>query len=285
MLQCKLCNYETESRVEFTNHISKQHSLNRQNYLIQTEHDGKQPTCSCGCGTLMKYNAVLYRFPTYVKKHLHIIQKGKTQEEIFGDMKSPKRIKAISDARKAKFESGEYNYIKDAIKEARKDPELGKKISNSVKGKPKPKPEGFGVGRVQSEETRKKMSDSAVQRILKTGKVIRSSLEIRFESFLETLEIKYKHSYYINTTEHHFIFDFYLPDYNILIEIDGDFWHCNPKKFPKPECKTQTINIENDKLKDEWAKANGYKLLRFWEDDINNNIKQVKQTLLENLTH
>jgi very-short-patch-repair endonuclease len=198
-------------------------------------------------------------------------------------MKSPKRIKAISDARKTKFKSGEYNYIKDAIKEARKDPELGKKISNGSKGIPKPKPEGFGVGRVQSKETREKMSDSAIQRIIKTGKVKRSLLEIRFETFLETLNIKFIHSYYINTKDHHFIFDFYLPKYNILIEVDGDFWHCNPIKFASPECKTQEINIKNDKLKNEWAQSNGYKLLRFWENDINNNIKQVKQILLENL--
>jgi very-short-patch-repair endonuclease len=48
-------------------------------------------------------------------------------------------------------------------------------------------------------------------------------------------------------------------------------------------CKTQKLNIENDKIKNEWAKENGYKLLRFWEHDINNNIKYVTQTLLENL--
>jgi very-short-patch-repair endonuclease len=40
--------------------------------------------------------------------------------------------------------------------------------------------------------------------------------------------------------------------------------------------------MERDKIKNEWAIDNGYKLLRFWETDINNNIKQVKQTLLEN---
>jgi len=285
MLQCKLCDYQTDSKIKFAKHVLHEHKLNRQNYLIQTKYGGKQPTCSCGCGTLMKYNATLSDFPKYVKKHLHIIQKGKTQEEIFGDMKSPKRIKAISDARKAKFESGEYNYIKDAIKEARKDPELGKKISNSVKGKPKPKPEGFGVGRVQSEETRKKMSDSAIQRILKDPENYHTSeLEERFKIILDVLDIEYKHFFFAK--EINKIFDFYVPKHNILIEVDGDFYHCNPKIYNDgPVCKTQTINIENDKLKDEWAKANGYKLLRFWEDDINNNIKQVKQTLLENLTH
>ena len=69
-----------------------------------------------------------------------------------------------------------------------------------------------------------------------------------------------------------------------LIEVDCDFYHCNPKLYNNgPVCKTQEINIKNDKLKNEWAQSNGYKLLRFWENDINNNIKQVKQILLENL--
>jgi very-short-patch-repair endonuclease len=283
MEKCHYCDYTTDSKIKFAKHVLHEHKLNRQNYLIQTKYNGIQPTCKCGCDTLMTYNATLADFPKYIKKHLHIIQKGKSQEEIFGDMNSSKRIKAISETRKAKFASGEYDYIKDAIQEARKDPELGKKISDGAKGIPKPKPEGFGVGRIQSKETREKMSDSAIQRIIKTGKVKRSLLEIRFETFLETLDIEFIHSYYINTKDYHFIFDFYLPKYNTLIEVDGDFWHCNPKTHNNPVCKTQKINIKNDKLKNEWAQSNGYKLLRFWENDINNNIKQVKQTLLENL--
>ena len=96
----------------------------------------------------------------------------------------------------------------------------------------------------------------------------------------ESLEIKYIHSYYIESIGK--IYDFYLPDYNIIIEVDGDFWHCNPIKHIIPECKTQEINLENDKFKTQWAINNGYTLLRFWENDINNNIKQVKQILLEN---
>lgn len=283
MLQCKLCNYKTDSKIKFAKHVLHEHKLNRQNYLIQTEYNNIQPTCSCGCGTLMEYNATLSDFPKYVKKHLHVIQKGKTQEEIFGDMKSPKRIKAISDSRKTKFKSGEYNYIKDAIKEARKDPELGKKISNGSKGIPKPKPLGFGIGRVQSEETREKMSNSAIQRILANPESYHTSeLEKRFKVVLDILDIEYQHFFFAKQINK--IFDFYLPKYNILIEVDGDFYHCNPKLYNNgPVCKTQEINIKNDKLKNEWAQSNGYKLLRFWENDINNNIKQVKQTLLENL--
>jgi very-short-patch-repair endonuclease len=230
----------------------------------------------------MKYNPVLADFPSYNKKHLKTILKDKTFEEIWGNPKSEKRVKAISNARKQRFASGEYDYIKDAIKEARKDPELGNKISKGAKGISKPKPEGFGIGRIQSEETRDKMSNSAIQRILKDPNNYHTSeLEEKFKILLDVLDINYKHFFFASQIKK--IFDFYLPDYGILIEIDGDFWHCNPKIYTNPVCKTQEINIKNDQIKSEWAQENGYKLLRFWEDDINNNIKQVKQILLENL--
>jgi hypothetical protein len=72
-------------------------------------------------------------------------------------------------------------------------------------------------------------------------------------------------------------------DYDgFLIDFIKEFF-ANYQYTNNSQQRYECINIENDKLKDEWAKTNRYKLLRFWEDDINNNIKQVKQTLLENL--
>ena len=243
--------------------------------LIQEKYNGQHPTCLCGCGEKMRYEAKLKDFCKW--KHGH-------QSRVaghFGDPKAKKRVDAIIKTRKAKFASGEYDYIKNSIRN-RDSVELGKKISKGALGIAKPKPKGFGVGRIQSQITRDKMSNSAIQRIIKTGKVKRSLLEMQFEMVLKTLDIEYIHSYYINTKEHHFIYDFYLPKYNILLEIDGDFWHCNPNtKYLKPECKTQEINIINDKVKNQWALDNGYKLLRFWEYDIHNNIQQIKHALLK----
>jgi very-short-patch-repair endonuclease len=282
MEKCYYCDYQTDNKIKFAKHVLHEHKLNRQNYLIQTKYNNIQPTCRCGCGELMKYNAVLSDFPSYNKKHLKTINKDKTFEEIWGDPKSEKRINAISTTRKQKFASGEYDYIKEAIREARKDPELGNKISKGSKGVSKPKPEGFGIGRIHSKETRKKQSDSAVKNILKNPLTYHTSkLEEKFKVILDVLDIEYKHFFFASKVNK--IFDFYLPKYNILIEVDGDFWHCNPEVYQKPICKTQEISLENDKLKNKWAQDNGYKLLRFWENDINNNIKQVKQTLLENL--
>jgi hypothetical protein len=281
MEQCVYCDYQTDNKIKFAKHVLHEHKQNRQTYLIQTRYNGIQPICSCGCGELMKYNSTLADFPKYNKKHLKVINKGKTFEEIWGDPKSEKRVKAISDARKVKFASGEYDYIKEAVKLNRKNPELGNKISKGAKGVPKPKPEGFGIGRIHSEKTRDKMSDSAIERIIKTGKVKRSKLEFKFEGLLVGLNIEYTHSFYISSIKK--IYDFHILDHNILIEVDGDFWHCNPKNFPSPTCKTQEINIKNDEIKNQWALENGYTLLRFWEHDINNNTQQVIQTLLDHI--
>lgn len=256
MLQCQLCNYNTNSKIKFAKHVLHEHKLNRQNYLIQTKYNGIQPTCKCGCGTLMKYNAVLADFPTYVKKHLHIIQKGKTQEEIFGNMKSPKRIKAISNARKAKFASGEYDHILNHVSKNR-----SKQIINKIS---KTKKEQWETGKIGKKKYKP------------------SKLEKTFTNILDILDIKYETSYYAKDIKA--FYDVYLPYYNILIEVDGDFWHTNPLKYPNgPINKCQIKNAKRDKEKTQWAVDNGYKLLRFWENDINNNIKQVKKILLENI--
>lgn len=275
MSKCNICNQEFDSEIKLSKHIQHTHKLKKTEYLIQTKYDNNHPLCGCGCGQKTRYEPSQLDFCRFIKGHQSRL------EGHWGDLKSEKRVKAISQTRKNKFSTGEYDYIKDSIKEARKDPKLGEKISKAVKGIPKPKPKGFGVGRVHSKETRKKMSDIAIENILKHGKVKRSQLEYKFETLLDLLEINYIHSFYISSIKK--IYDFYLPDYNILIEVDGDFWHCNPLNYPNPTCKTQEINLLNDKIKNEYAENNGYKLLRFWEDDINNNIKLVKQILLENI--
>jgi very-short-patch-repair endonuclease len=246
--------------------------------IIQEKYNGIHPTCLCGCGTQTRYEAKLKDFCKWIHGHQSRVPGH------FGDPKSEKRVQAIIKTRKEKFTSGEYDHIKQAVKD-RDNVELGKKISQGAKGIPKPKPEGFGVGRVQSEETRKKMSETAKNK-WETGEIGKkkynqSKLEKTFANILTLLNINYSQSFYIK--EIRAFYDFYLPDYNILIEVDGDFWHSNPTKYPDgPTYKCQIKNSINDEKKNKWVQDNGYKMLRFWENDINNNISIVKKILLEN---
>jgi very-short-patch-repair endonuclease len=277
--KCQLCDYKTDKQQKLSKHTSFVHKLKFPNYLIQVKYNGVNPLCECGCKEKTKYSPENGDFYKFIRGHQSRL------EGHWGDLNNPNRVNKIISTRKAKFASGEYDHIKNAVRN-RDNIELGKKISKSTKGIPKPKPEGFGVGRIQSEKTKQKMSNSAIQRIIKTGKVKRSLLEIKFELFFRLLNINFQHSYYINTKENHFIYDFYLPKHNILIEVDGDFWHCNPNtKYASPECKTQEINILNDQQKNKWAQDNGFKLLRFWEKDINENPQQIIEILKKELVH
>lgn len=275
MSKCNLCNFESDSEIKLSKHIQHAHKLKKTEYLIQTKYKGIPPLCGCGCGKETRYEASQLDFCKFIGGH-HSRLEGH-----WGDLKSEKRVNAISKARKDRFASGEYDYIKDAIKLGRKDPQLGAKISKGAKGVAKPKPKGFGNNRVHSQFTKDKMSNTAIENIIKTDRNHTSKLEKTFANILDLLDIKYTTFFYAKEIKA--FYDFYLPESNTIIEVDGDFWHCNPIKFPLPKYESQKKNLIRDKEKEQWVKDKGYKLLRFWEDDINNNIKSVKQTLLENL--
>jgi hypothetical protein len=62
---------------------------------------------------------------------------------------------------------------------------------------------------------------------------------------------------------------------NIILEINDDYWHANPKKYKKndilnfPFKKIKAYKIWNmDKHKFNIAERNGYKIYQIWENDI-----------------
>lgn len=79
-------------------------------------------------------------------------------------------------------------------------------------------------------------------------------------------------------------YDIYIPEYNLIIEINGDYFHANPRKykyFDYIELKNKTSQQiwEYDKEKIELAKNAGYYILILWEYDIKNNIDLVLQLI------
>lgn len=79
------------------------------------------------------------------------------------------------------------------------------------------------------------------------------------------------------------IYDFYIPSKNMIIEIDGDYFHANPLIYESEDLnKMQIRNVKNDKYKDILAKGRGFKLERAWEYDLNNNYEEQK-TRFKNL--
>ncbi len=78
-------------------------------------------------------------------------------------------------------------------------------------------------------------------------------------------------------------YDFYIPKYDLLIELDGDYWHGNRKMY-KTLNFIQTKSSFNDRYKNWLAKVNKKKLLRIWASELTNTnavkfkiINEIKQ--------
>jgi hypothetical protein len=97
-----------------------------------------------------------------------------------------------------------------------------------------------------------------------------SRAEIKIKKFLIENNIRhiqekiFDDCFYIN----HLPFDFYLPDYNILIEYDGEH-HFMPIKLYGGQEYFELVQ-KKDKIKNEWAKLNNIKLIRIHYTDYKN---------------
>lgn len=107
-----------------------------------------------------------------------------------------------------------------------------------------------------------------------------SKLEDKFQTFLTDASIEHERQYTVDNCD----YDFKIKNQKILIEVDGDFYHCNPQFFNEDKrTPIQRQNLKYDKIKNKIATDSGYTLLRFWEYDINNHPAKVIKELLEKI--
>lgn len=113
------------------------------------------------------------------------------------------------------------------------------------------------------------------------GRIGKSSLEEEFEKYLRVNAIRYERSFRLaylpegRKSLRYKYYDFYIPDVNLLLEINGTFWH--PKEYSEKLTKIQVNNLENDKLKLNLAISRGYDLLSVYDTEMEEFMK--KETL------
>lgn len=149
----------------------------------------------------------------------------------------------------------------------------GRKISNEVKLKQSESAKRRTIhghtGILHSAESKEKMRRATLQQI-KNGdfKQNKSKCFLEFGNILKELAIEFIEEQGVL----YWSVDYYLPKYDLYIEVDGDYWHSNPKIYPNgPKTQSQKINAENDKRKNTYFENQKMKLVRFWESDILNN--------------
>ena len=88
---------------------------------------------------------------------------------------------------------------------------------------------------------------------------------------LDDLRIGYKREYPLD----YYSCDNFLSNYNLIIEVMGDYWHGNPIRYNEEGFlmnQIQTKTILKDKQKRGYIKNNyGYPILNVWETDIKKN--------------
>lgn len=171
----------------------------------------------------------------------------------YGKKHSTKTKKQISKSRKGKG-SGKNN--------AMSNPEWKKKASENLKKK-------WDNGNM--EHVRKIMSDKLkeTRRLGKIKSVIRSKKEKEIIKEIKKLGYVVSHSLKVETK----ICDIHIPKLNLIIEYNGDYWHCNPKKYNSDyyhqvKKKTAKELWEYDKNKIDLILKNGYNLEVIWESDL-----------------
>ena len=126
----------------------------------------------------------------------------------------------------------------------------------------------------EMEHARKIMSDT-MKKTRRSGKlksVIRSKKEKEIIVEIKKMGYVVKHSFRVDTK----ICDVFIPSLNLIIEYNGDYWHCNPKKyksdyFNQKKQKTAKELWEYDKNKIDLIKEKGYNLEIVWESDLKDN--------------
>lgn len=97
--------------------------------------------------------------------------------------------------------------------------------------------------------------------------------EREFKKLLGELKISFETQKIVGNK----IFDFYIPELNLLVEIDGDYYHANPEVMDMGNLnRMQERNMRNDKFKDALAVTLGFSLERVWENDLKVNYKIIK---------
>jgi len=122
-----------------------------------------------------------------------------------------------------------------------------------------------------------KLRELTLKQISKGNLGKKTSIELKLENLLLKNSIEFISQYKFGF----YVFDIYLPKFDIFIECDGDYFHVNPKIY-KTLTKTQNNNVWRGNAKTTYIKNLGKLLLRFWESDINNNLELIEKEILFN---
>lgn len=131
----------------------------------------------------------------------------------------------------------------------------------------------------QSDES-KEMHRRSIIENFKKGKYSKldTKPQIIVNSILDCNNISYEREYDLT----YYSLDNFLIDSGLMIEVMGDYWHCNPVKYDAIKSDSQKEIMRKDKAKHTYVKKYyDVDILYLWEYDIINNEKLCEKLILE----
>lgn len=265
--------YYTEA---FKKHLSKDHNIELYEYF--TNHcQMEPPLCLCGiCNkkSFVRIQGSKFSWRSWVcgrtpgtmewSKRAKTERKGKNNPMFGKDSWNKGLTKDTSDIMKK---------ISDDRKGIKHSDEAKRKMSEAQR-KRKFEPH---AGHKHTEECKEKIRQNTL-RLIKEGVFaqLKSKPHVRFGEILNELNLEYIEEKIFEF----FTFDYYIPILDLYVEVDGDYFHSNPRIYPNgPKSKTQKINYYRDKKKNKFCQERNINLIRFWECDILNNPNLIKEIL------
>lgn len=101
----------------------------------------------------------------------------------------------------------------------------------------------------------------------------RSAAEREIARQLEARGVQFKTQFHIDGVP--YLYDFYFPSMNLIIEYQGDYWHAHPAKYPSGAMlRIQNVGLvlvdniwARDEAKRKAAVENGFTIAYVWERD------------------
>jgi very-short-patch-repair endonuclease len=194
-------------------------------------------------------------------------------------MKRPEVVKKRSEKMKGKLVGNKNpakrpeirRKISKALKGHLVSQETRKKIKRTLKGKYVGKKNPF-YGKHHTKEVREKSRIRAIKQLISGELKNRpTSIELRIEKELIKNNIYYKKQVSLKDIT---VVDFYLPRREVAIYCDGIFWH-------KSEWAKKRGVIEKDRKQVKILSANGYKVFRLSETEINSSPKRCVEKIVK----
>jgi very-short-patch-repair endonuclease len=265
LIKCQVCNQEM-SFGRIKRHINIQHKEITVNQYIQKYWSTLPLHQPC---TICKEN-IVYKYKTCSKEcrtKLEHGHKGKPKPKGFMSEEHKNKISQAMKGKPGPFTGYKHSEETKQIQSEtikRTKPFLGHKHSLETKQLLSEKRKEWYKQGNEPWTKNNKHSSETIEKIF--SKKPMNKLEKLVASILDKNNIKYKHQFFLSKDGVCKSYDFKIKDTNILLEIDGDYWHGGPG-VEKHFYKLEEVK-ENDILKTQMATENGFSLIRIWESNI-----------------